>query len=160
MKDRILNLLMLLAVAAALAVTWLRDAPEQAAWPTEALFTDAPAPAVTASPGQDYRARRAESRRRERELLLKLMDNAATDENTRALAEEQLLQVTAREEIELAVEAALAARGDADALCEARQGAMTVFVSRPLDAREAALLLEIAMEASGLSGENIRFAAF
>ena len=159
-KDKILNALMLFTVAAALILTLIRGQPETQPSPSQvfaALATGAP----TASPHpiDAYRARRAESRRQERSALLALAESEFSSPESRALAQEQLRETAAREEIELAVEAALAAQGFDRALCVARGGSVTILLSREATAPEAALILEIAREASGLSPENIRIAA-
>lgn len=162
MKDRILNILMLLAVAAALVLTLMRGAPDSSggALPLPVAAAVTPVPAASPHPAETYRTERASTRAREEALLLALIESAQTAPETRALAEEQLLALTENGETELAVEAALAARGYENALCAARRGSLTVFFPREISAREAALFLEIAREASGLPAENIRLTGF
>ena len=162
MKDRILNILMLIAVAAALMFTWLRSPRDVETAGPSPLLSVLPTVSPTAAPhpAEAYRARRAESRKQEKQVLLSLIEGEFTLDGTRALAQEQLLRVTEQEETELAVEAALAAWGDAYALCSVRDGAATVFVSVPLTQQQAALALDIAREASGLDMENIRVTGY
>ena len=162
MKDRILNALMLFTVAAALILTLIRGAPE-----TESAF-DAPmvssfataAPTATPHPADAYRSQRAESRQMEQALLQALVDSPFTAPETRALAEEQLLETAAQMETELAVEAALAGKGYDRALCVARENTVTVMTGTALSAPDAALLLDIIREASGIDAENIRMTGF
>ena len=159
MKDRILNILMLAAVAAALILTWTRDARERVgALP----MTAAVSPAATASPRPEevYRARRRETRALEQSMLTALSESEYTAPETKAMAEQQLVDMAKNDEIELAVEGALAAHGYADALCVARNGSMTVFLPIEISADEAAFFLEIARDASGLSAENIRLTGY
>ena len=67
MKDRILNVLMLLTVAVALGITLLRGgAGEETLSPAPFLSAlPAAAPTATPHPADAYRQRRAESRRQE-----------------------------------------------------------------------------------------------
>ena len=78
----------------------------------------------------------------------------------RALAEKQLLEAAEQMETELAVEAALAGKGYANALCVAREKTVTVMTGTALSAQDAALLLSLITEASGISRENIRMTGF
>ena len=162
MKDRILNVLMLLTVAAALGITLLRGGTGAETLSPAPFLSALPAAAPTATPhpADAYRQRRAESRRQEKQVLLSLIEGEFTQEATRNLAQEQLLRVTEQEEAELAVEAALAAWGDEKALCTARDGALTILVSAPLTEGQASLVLELAREASGLPAENIRISGY
>lgn len=156
MKDRILNILMLAAVAAALILTLWKGAPK----PGETLPISAPAATAAPHPAEVYRARRKETRALEQSLLTTLAESEHTAPETKTMAEQQLLEITANDEIELAVEGALAALGYADALCVSRDGSMTVFLPAEISADEAAFFLEIARDASGLQAENIRLTGY
>ena len=158
MKDRILNVLMLAAVAAALILTFLKGPSD-----TEAGLPMASAaqPAAAAPhPAEVYRARRKETRAMEQSLLTTLIDSEQTVPETKAMAEQQLIAITTNEEIELAVEGALAANGYTDALCVSRDGSMTVFLPAEITADDAAYFLEMAQDASGLTPENIRLTGY
>ena len=160
MKDRILNVLMLGAVGAALTLTLLRGPGEEA--PNLPMTAALPAVTPTASPhpADVYREERAKTREREEKMLLSLADSAYTDPESRALAQAQLTEMAKNNETELAVEAALAARGYDQGLCVARQGTVTVFFPREISAGEAALFLDIVREASGLPPEKIRLTGY
>ena len=162
MKDRILNLLMMAAVAAALGFSLLRGGGEayEPSLPFSTAFTAAPAAVQSPSPAVLYRRERQERRRQERETLLSLSGGADTEAEMRALAEKQLLEMARNDETELAVEAALAARGYAEGLCVARQEEVTVFLPQALTAQEAALLMDLTREVSGLPAENIRLTGY
>lgn len=153
-KDRILNLLMLFTVFAALGLTLLKTP----AAPTE------PLPAVTALPAvswaEAFRQRREETREKEKEALLALPQNPAWSEEIRAAAEAELRQVLLSQETELAVEALLAARGLDDALCVYRQGKLTVFSQSALSEKDAALIRDLAREAAGIDPKNIRISGY
>ena len=158
MKDRILNVLMLAAVAAALILTFLKGPPD-----TEAGLPMASAaqPAAAAPhPAEVYRARRKETRAMEQSLLTTLIDSEHTAPETKTMAEQQLIGITSNDEIELAVEGALAANGYTDALCVSRDGSMTVFLPAEITADDAAYFLEMAQDASGLPPENIRLTGY
>lgn len=159
MKDKILNILLLLTVAAALVLTLIRGKPYQES-PAMAL-TALPTlvPTATPHPVDAYRARRADTRAQEQALLRALVQSDQTSKETRAQAEKQLLEASAWMETELAVEAALAAQGYGQALCVARAGAVTILIPQEITAKEAALILALAQEASGAAAENIRIAA-
>ena len=156
MKDRILNILMLAAVAAALILTLLKGAPD----PGEALPMTAPAATAAPRPAEIYRVRRQETRALEKSLLSTLIESERTAAETRDMAQQQLIEITRNDEIELAVEGALAAHGYTDALCVSRDGSMTVFLPGEIQADEAAFFLEIARDASGLRAENIRLTGY
>lgn len=116
-------------------------------------------PTATPHPVDAYRARRADTRAQEQALLRALVQSDQTSKETRAQAEKQLLEASAWMETELAVEAALAAQGYGQALCVAREGAVTILIPQEITAKEASLILALAQEASGTAAENIRIAA-
>ena len=159
MKDRILKVLMLAAVAAALILTFLKGAPVTAVGLPMASVAQ-PTATISPHPAEIYRARRKETRAMEQSLLTTLIDSEQTAPETKAMAEQQLIEITSNDEIELAVEGALAANGYTDALCVSRDGSMTVFLPTEITAEEAAYFLEMAQDASGLPPENIRLTGY
>ena len=159
MKDRILNILMLAAVAAALILTFLKGAPVTAVGLPMASVAQ-PTATISPHPAEVYRARRKETRAMEQSLLTTLIDSEQTAPETKAMAEQQLIEITSNDEIELAVEGALSANGYTDALCVSRDGSMTVFLPTEITAEEAAYFLEMAQDASGLPPENIRLTGY
>ena len=159
MKDRILNVLMLAAVAAALILTFLKGAPDTAVGLPMASVAQ-PAATISPHPAEIYRARRKETRAMEQSLLTTLIDSEQTAPETKTMAEQQLITITSNDEIELAVEGALAANGYTDALCVSRDGSRTVFLPTEITAEEAAYFLEMAQDASGLPPENIRLTGY
>ena len=161
MKDRIMNALMLLTVAAALILTLVRGVPEpEGAFDAPIVAYSTAAPTSTPHPADVYRRQRTESRQMEQAMLEALIDSAFIAPETRELAEKQLLETAAQMETELAVEAALAGKGYAKALCVARENTVTVMTGTALSAPDAALLLTVITEASGVSPENIRMTGF
>ena len=146
MKDRILNVLMLAAVAAALILTFLKGPPDtEAGLPMASVAQPA---AIAPHPAEVYRARRKETRAMEQSLLTTLIDSEQTVPETKAMAEQQLIAITTNEEIYT------------DALCVSRDGSMTVFLPTEITAEEAAYFLEMAQDASGLPPENIRLTGY
>ena len=159
MKDRILNVLMLAAVAAALIWTFLKGPPDTEAGLPMASVAQ-PAVTIAPHPAEVYRARRKETRAMEQSLLTTLIDSEHTAPEAKTMAEQQLITITSNDEIELAVEGALAANGYTDALCVSRDGSMTVFLPTEITADDAAYFLEMAQDASGLTPENIRLTGY
>ena len=160
MKDRILNALMLLAVAAALVTTLLQGGREPSQELLPLAITARPAPDPTLRPADAYKKTRQETRAQEQAALLSLLDAPDTDADIRALAQRQLAALSENSEVELAAEAALLARGYDPALCVARAGEAVLFVPGELTARDAALILDIVEAASGLPRENIRVSGY
>ena len=161
-KDHIWNALLLITVAAALFLTLSRSGKEakSAALPLTVASVPTPNPTVPPTPAEAYRQERAQTRQRDRNALLALVESESVSPETRALAESQLLETAKNDEIELAAEAALIARGYPDSLCSARQGAITVFLDKEIGAVDAALLLDVVRDASGLAPENIRLTGY
>ena len=157
-RDRLWNVLLLITVASALLLTLSRSGQEteSAALPLTAASLSTPLPTAAPAPAEVYRQERAQTRQRDRDALLALAESGNISPETRALAESQLLETAKNDEIELAAEAALIARGYSNSLCAARQGAITVFLDKEISAGDAALLLSVVQEASGLAPENIR----
>ena len=156
MKDRILNTLMLLTVAAALALTLWKGAPaEQAEIPLAYV-----SPLPTPDPIETFRQRRAQTREKEKSLILSLSESGVWTEETKALAGEAMRQTLFSDETELAIEAALAARGYERALCVARENSLTILTAQPLSDRDAALILDLAREIAGIGSEKIRLSGY
>lgn len=157
-----MNLLLALTVLFALALSLNRGGGEEANadFASAVMPLSAVTPIQTPSPGKAYRAWRRESRREQQAALQTLIGGTSTVDALRRQAESMILETAKRNEIELAVEAALAAWGDPEAVCAAREGGVNVFLSRELTEAQAQLLLEIASEASGLPRENIRLSGF
>ena len=155
-----MNALLMATVAGALAVTLTRPSGMPGA--EAALWTAVPTvmPAATPDPVQAYRDRRQGTRAQDQAALTALAGAEDADPEARRLARMMLLETAENDETELAVEAALAAQGMGDALCVARRGSVTVFLSGQLTDSQAALILEIARQSSGAELENIRVAGF
>lgn len=152
MKDKILNTLMLLTVAAALGITLLRGPGEESApLPLPDLR-----PAPTLHPAQVYRQRRSAARQEEEAALAALIQQ----EETRDTAQTQLQEMVNAQEIELAIEGALAGKGYPNGLCVYRKGRMTVFVDGQINSHDAALLSALAAEIANISPENIRITGY
>ena len=156
MKDKILNVLMLLSVAAALIFTFIQEkkgvsAPVLSLLPS-ATFSPTPSP----RPIDAYRLHRERTRQEESAALSVLSQNALADEEIRRMAQMQLTEIAERNEIELAAEAALIARGYPDALCIFQAGNMTVLLTKSLSEADAAWIFQLIREVTNLEMENIR----
>lgn len=156
MKDRILNILMVVVVIIALIFSMKSQKSTELpkAFPQAPVLTAAP----TVQPILAYRSHRVEIRHQEEALLQAMIQNDATSPEMRAQAEQMILEIAGNAEIELAAEAALAAQGYPLALCVARSGSVTILMDAELSRQEAALLIHLVQEASGLTAENIRIA--
>ena len=150
MRDRMINLLLMILVGLALGIAVSEKAPVK-----QVVMTP-----VSASPTQHpidaYRRYRESAREEDIRALEGLIQAPETDEEIRALGEQKLLDITAKNQLELAVEGALAAYGDGRAVCVAGEDSVTVFLSIPLDEQQAALIYELVQEFSLVSLENIR----
>ena len=156
MKDKILNVLMLLSVAAALIFTFIYEkkgvsAPVLSLLPS-ATFSPTPSP----RPIDAYRLHRERTRQEESSALSALSQNALADEEIRRMAQMQLTEIAERNEIELAAEATLIARGYPDALCIFQAGNMTVLLTKSLSEADAAWIFQLIREVTKLEMENIR----
>ncbi len=159
MKDRILNFLMLLCVCAALLSSLITGGQKETAPLLSAAVLASPQPVDTPSPIESYRARRQSAREKERETLLRLSENEGAAASLRAQAQEALTESIRRDEIELAVEAALLSRGYADALCVFQAGSLNILFTQPLAETDAQWIVHLAREISGVEIENIRLSA-
>jgi len=159
MKDRILNGMMLLMVALALGISFFQGEKEEEDT-AAVVMQEKPVLQATAVPHpiHQYRSQRERQRQEELSALKILWENEDTDASLRALAGEQIMEITKNAEVELAVEAALIARGQ-DGICIFRKGKMTIFTSGEMDPAAAALIFHLAMETAGIEMENIRLAA-
>ncbi|MBQ7520631.1 MAG: SpoIIIAH-like family protein [Clostridia bacterium] len=162
MKDKIMNAITLLTVAAALLLTLARGGEAPSPAPNAPAIVALPTAAPTASPhpAQAYRERRTETRQQEQAMLELLLNSEYATPEIRAMAQEQALATAAHQETELAVEAALAGKGYGDALCVVRDNQVTVFTGTALTAQDAALIQQLVREASGILPENIRLTGF
>lgn len=156
MKDRLLNFLMLLTVAAALILTYVKGSPGKAPLSSTPAVTALP----TVHPVTAYRQEREKTRAQEREALEGIRSSGASSAETAALADETLRDMLRADENELAVEAVLAARGYANALCVYRRGTLTVLTDRKLTETDARLILDLARDAAGISEERVRISGF
>ena len=144
MREKIICALLMVIVGLALAITLNRQ-PVVRTEP--AVSKPAVSPLPTAHPAEVYRARRREEREAEKALLSLLPEEER---------KEEILRLTALQELELSVEAALSGMGDPWGLCVADERGATVFLSVPLSGERAALILDMIQEISGFSPENIR----
>lgn len=153
-----MNALLLAVVGAALYVSMKTPTKETSV--LAALPTATAPPIATESPLSAFRIRRARERAREQAALQAVLQDASATEQDRAEARKQLLSLNERTEWELSVEAALAAQGDGQGICDAGEREVTVYVTRELNAAAAALILDTVTEKTGLPAECIRIAVF
>ena len=155
MKDRILNICMLAMVTLALLLS-LRGGEQLPVPALKSALVTHPAP-TDAPPLQQYRMERQQSRQQLLQALTALQENKEMDGSLRQAAAEQLLSLSPQWETELALEAALAAKGY-EGICVMEQGKITIFLTGELSDREAALLQGLIREWADVEAENIRIA--
>ncbi|MBQ4075531.1 MAG: SpoIIIAH-like family protein [Clostridia bacterium] len=156
MKDRILNALMLVTVGLALILSYFHGQDAPSPLPAAALqIHPSPLPSPSPPPIRQYLLQRNQQRQEERLALQTILENENMDAAFRTRAGNQLLEITENAEAELALEAALAAKG-MEGVCIVRKGKITLFVDQPLDEASAALLIHLAAETTGVHPENIR----
>ena len=156
MKDKILNVLMLLSVAAALIFTFIHEKKGVSAPALSLLPSATLSPTPSPRPIDAYRVRRERTRQEESTALSAISQNALADEEIRRMAQIQLTEIAERNEIELAAEAALIARGYPDALCIFQAGNMTILLTKSLSEADAAWIFQLIREVTKLEMENIR----
>lgn len=151
-----MNGCMLLMVVLALGFSFFsgKDQPSPAA-ALPLLTAESPSP--TPQPLDAYRERRKYIRKENLAALQSISENEAMEEELRQMAAEEMLTIARNDEMALALEAALLGRG-MEGLCSVEKGRVTIFVSRSLSEKEAALLLHLAVEITGAEIENIRIA--
>ncbi|MBE5782945.1 MAG: SpoIIIAH-like family protein [Clostridiales bacterium] len=152
MREKMIHFLLMILVGLALGIAVSEKAPPESAM----IIAVSPAPTPTPHPVDAYRLHRESVRKEDIQALEMLMNALDTDEKIRALAGEELLRMSARDQVELAVEGALSAYGDGKAICVAGEDSVTVFLSQSLTEQEAALIFELVQEFSLVSPENIR----
>lgn len=153
MKDRILNALMLLTVAAALGVS-IRSTPD--AVPVQ---SSADTWLTSVDPVAAYRERRTEQRKREEEALAVLLADESCDAALRAQARETLLTMQRCAETEQIAEALAIGRGYGDTVCTLAGETLFFVLQKPIATADAAQLIALAAQATGVSAENVRIFA-
>ena len=157
MKDRIMNVLMLITVGAALILS-LNGAPSAQDRPalSQVFISSSDVPLPTPRPIDSFRTQREEDRRQSIQALTRIQENPEMAAALRSLAGEQLLQLLRCQETECALEAALIAKGYENALCIVDKERLTVFAAAPLQPEDMALIAHLAQEIAGILPENIR----
>ena len=85
------------------------------------------------------------------------MDNPNSDENKRAEAQDQLLQLTQIMEKELGVEGLIKAKGFDDVIVMLQENSVNVVVDKKdLSSEEVAQILDIVRRETGQEAENIK----
>ena len=151
MKDRVLNFLLIVTVALALLLS-LRQEPKA----DTPLMPSTETLAAVADPVSAYRERRNARRQREEEALTLLVGDETGDAALRAQAREALLDMQRRAETEHTAEALAIGRGYGDAVCTVAGETLLIVLQNAIPDGEAARLIRLTAEATGLSAENIR----
>ena len=151
MKRSVLVILIILALAAGMIVWMKQDRPKALPAQSAKLTEDAP-DALTR-----FRTEREQLRQRERAELNDIIHDAKTDPETLALAQRQLIRLTAAEDTEVQLEGLLSARGFEGVVVSASEAAVNVLVRREaLTRQETAVILDLVLRQTGISGGNVK----
>lgn len=144
-------LLALLALDA--AVTW-RLASSRT---DRAASAAAPVRLEAQDPLMQFRLEREQLRARQEAQLNDIIYSDRSDAATAAQAQEQLLSLLARAEQEVTLEGLLQGRGFEDALVSVGERSANVLLRREtVTQRESAVILELVMRETGLTGGNVK----
>ena len=111
---------------------------------------------IETDPLSDFRLEREQLRARQTAQLNDII-YSDTDGDTVARARRQLLDMTARAEAESTIEGILHARGFEDAIVTVSENSANVLVRREaLTQRETAVILDLVMRETGLTGGNVK----
>ena len=104
-----------------------------------------------------FRLEREQLRARQEAELNDMIHSEATDAEAAAQARQQLLALMESAEAEQTIEGILQARGFSDPLVSVRGGAANVLIrGETLSQRESAVILELVMRETGLTGGNVK----
>lgn len=150
-------LMMLLAASATHAVDKRVYGAGKGANRSRAQAVVAPAAAAAEDPLQAFETRRQQLRARQRAQLNELIHDDATDEESLREARRQLLEDMEAEQREETLQGILRARGFDGAVVSARNGAANILVrSEGLNRRETAVILELVLRETGITGGNVK----
>ena len=126
------------------------------AMPAEATAPDA----KTEDPIARFKTEREQLRQKQRAELNEMIHHSATDEETLALAQRQLLTLMENENAEVTLQGLMAARGFEDALASVNGGAVYIMVrGETLTQRETAMILDLVLRETGVTAGNVKILA-
>ncbi len=140
--------LLLLCLVLCMAYTHSVNTEKVMDIPVERVFAQAAPDSEPLSGAEAYRKQRDSQRSEEYAALSAL---AQQDEK----AAQRLEMLLARSEQELAIESALAAMGEINAVCAVREGAVTVCVGSRLEERQARAIIELCAQLAGVEAKNV-----
>jgi len=148
--------IMILGIALALIVDTLLTYRLARTEPVRA----ASAPTLAAEnedPIDRFRLEREQLRARQEAQLNEIIHDSRTDAQTVAVAQRQLSDLIQRAEKEVTLEGVLQARGFEDALVTVSDHSANVLIRREtLAQRETAVILELVLRETGLTGGNVK----
>lgn len=112
---------------------------------------------VERDPMADFRLEREQLRARQESQLNDIIHSGQSDGEIVTRAQEQLLELLAATDMETTLEGLLLSRGFGDVLVSIRGGSANVLVrSEAMTQRETAVILELVMRQTGLTGGNVK----
>lgn len=149
----IIVLCLLLTLVAACMWTMSQNARQ----PTAEAAVSAAVEAQECDPIQSFRTEREQLHAMQKSQLNDIIHSDDTDADTRRMAQRKLLTLMEAEEGETTLEGLLSVRGFEGALVTVSESAVTVIVRREaLNQRETAIILEMVMRETGISGGNVK----
>lgn len=152
MKRGIIALAIMLLLAADTAITLRLAGHESPRAASAPAYSEA-----RKDPMDAFRLEREQLRARQEAQLNDIIHTDGTDARIVADAQTQLMGLLARSESETALEGILGARGFGEVLVSVSEGAANVLVRKEaLTAAESAVILDLVMRQTGLTGGNVK----
>lgn len=141
----------LMAVMAAVAL------PELQRPPAVQTVAQSPTQAPEEDPLEQFRLEREQLRAMQLAQLNDIIYGEKTDEETRAMAQRQLLELTDWMEKEVTIEGVLRSRGFEDALATVHTDSVNVLVRcEAMTQQQTAVILDLVLAETGVSGGNVK----
>jgi len=136
------------------AVTWRLASRRFSRAGSAPALSQAPTPS---DPMHSFRLERQQLRARQEAQLNDIIHDDSSDPQVVAQAQRQLMEELARAEQEAAIEGILQSRGFDDALASVSANTANVLVrGEALTQRETAVILDLVMRETGLTGGNVK----
>ena len=105
----------------------------------------------------DYKQQRGQTRQEQTQHLETILQDENTDDATRRAAQEQLMEIVAHSQTELAIETLLEAKGFTGVAVAVNSDMINIIVeAQTLEDAQVAQILQIAMREGGVKAENVK----
>lgn len=148
--------ILIVAMLAAAGGLWLHRRAPVTATPAEAAVSNG----EREDPIARFKTEREQLRQKQRAELNEMIHQSATDGETLAMAQRQLLKLMENENAEVTLQGLMAARGFEDALASVNGGAVYIMVrGETLTQRETAMILDLVLRETGVTAGNVKILA-